>query len=130
MIFKSKKLLLRLFTIAIMAATIGIMYPGYQASAGTELQCLENCGSTHQTIEQCYQQAICKKSCRKAACDQAFLNDCGRTIGAYLSSGCPNCCDQRTYENWRSCTAAADRSHRAAISLCDRLYWEHCPSPE
>lgn len=128
MIFRSK-LILRLFTLLFMAVAIGVTYPGYQASAGTTQTCESNCGSIHQTIEQCYQQAICKKNCKMSDCHAQFEALCPWTVGGYLISGCPSCCYDE-YQSFLSCKTSADGSYRAAISLCDRLYWEHCPSPE
>jgi len=130
MILKSKKLILRLFTVLLMAATIGITYPGYQASAGPLSNCLLNCGSVHQTVQQCYQQAICKNNCRRNSCQDIFRALCLCSVEQYEANGCslPTC--DNAYFSYQICMASASSSHQAAISSCDRLYWEHCPSPE
>lgn len=126
MFFRSKRLVLRLFTLALMAAAIGITYPGNRASAGTssEQQCIQNCGSYHSTIQQCYQQAICKKNCRVAECDRIY---------DIMTANCEPielACTIHADPVRQICMNGANSSHSTAIFNCDRLYWEHCPDPE
>lgn len=131
MFFRSKTLVLRFFTLALMAVAIGITYPGTSASAGTssEQQCIQNCGSYHNTLLQCYQQAHCKRGCRNAECQRIYDN-----MTAPCEPNGPGLPDPRCEYYARpiydDCKAAATSSHSAAISSCDRLYWEHCPDPE
>jgi len=128
MTFQFNKLVLRFFSLLLVATAIGITYPGQKVSAGPLETCVLNCGSIHQSIEQCYQQAACARTCRSAQCDIEYSVEYAACIpdNGPISEPCVALAQLRR----TACKASANNKFRSAKSLCDRLYWEHCPSPE